>query len=145
MNNKGMTLVSVIVILIVIIIIASVGVIGGNSLFIESKEQVNEQELTAVLDAVKRKKTEVSMSGVLTPGGKNYVGIRNPVVGREGDGTEQLAGNDWYLLEESHLEELGIQGNKNTYIVNYNIEVVLPTDAKYEEGSLYEKICSYDI
>lgn len=145
MNNKGMTLVSVIVILIVIIIIASVGIIGGNSLLIESREQVDEQEITAVLDAVRRKKTEVSMSGVLTPGGKTYVGIKNPVVGRALDGTEQFAGNDWYLLEETHLEQLGIQGNKNTYVVNYNMEVVLATNVQYEEGSLYDKISSYDI
>ena len=143
-NNKGVTLVSIIVILIVIIIIASVGIISGNNLLVESKEQVEEQEYTAVLDAVRRRKSEVSMSGILFPAGNEYVGIQNPVVGRAGDGTEQYAGKGWYLLEEAHLVELGIEGNKNNYIVNYELEVVLLVSDEYDEGSLYAKIRSYD-
>ncbi|MBR4110701.1 MAG: hypothetical protein IKK43_03305 [Clostridia bacterium] len=143
-NNKGVTLISVLIVLIVIIIIASVSIISGNTLLEESKEHVDEQEYTAVLDAVRRKKSEVSTSGILFPAGNSYVGIENPVVGRDASNVEQHAGKDWYLLEEAHLEELGIEGNKRTYIVNYKLEVVLLANDNYEEGSLYEKIRSYD-
>lgn len=143
-NNSGVTLVSIVIILIVMIIIASIGVISGNNLIVESKEQVEEQEYTAVLDAVRRKKTEVSTGGILLPGGDKYIGIQNPVVGRDADGKEQMAGNDWYLLEEAHLIELGIEADKKNYVVNYELEVVLPIDADYEEGSLYAKIRSYN-
>ena len=143
-NNKGVTLVSIIVILIIIIIIASVGIISGSNLLVESKEQVKEQEYAAVLDAVRRRKAEVSTSGILFPAGSEYIGIQNPVVGRNADGTEQYAGEDWYLIEEAHLMELGIEGNKNNYIVNYELEVVLMANDEYEEGSLYAKIRSYD-
>lgn len=107
-NNKGITLVSVIVVLIVIIIIASVSIVGGSGLLVESKEQVEEQELIAVKDAVKRRKAEVSLSGTLTPTGVSYAGLKNPVVGRDDAGLELFAGKDWYLLEKEHLEELGI-------------------------------------
>lgn len=108
-NNRGVTLISIMIILIVIIIIASVGVISGNSLLTESKDHVKEQEYTAILDAVRRKKTEVSMSGSFLPAASSYVGVQNPVVGRDDEGNEQYAGEDWYLLEEAHLKELGIE------------------------------------
>lgn len=108
-NNKGITLVSVIVVLIVIIIIASVSIVGGSGLLVESKEQVEEQNLAAVESAIRRRKTEVGFSGTLTPGGVSYVGIENPVVGRDAGGMEQLAGEGWYLLESKHLKELGIE------------------------------------
>lgn len=138
-NNKGVTLVSVIVILIVIIIIASVSIVGGSGLIIESKEHVKEENLIAVKDAIRRKQTEVSMSGVLTPGGATYVGLKNPVVGRREDGKELYAGEDWYLLEENDLKELGIETDDTKYIVNYKLEAVLAVDGEYA-GTLYEEI-----
>lgn len=114
-NNRGVTLVSMIVIIIVIIIIASIGVISGNALLLESKDHVSEQEYVAVLDAVKRKKAEVSLAGTLLPASKGYIGIQNPVVGRDEGNLEQYAGKDWYLLEETHLEQLGIE-RKSKYV-----------------------------
>lgn len=138
-NNKGMTLVSIIVILIVLIIIASVSIVGGSGLLVESKEQVKEENLIAVKDAIRRKQTEVSMSGVLTPGGATYVGLKNPVVGRDDTGAELFAGEDWYLLEETDLKELGIEGDDTRYVVNYKFEKVLAIDGEYANG-LYAEI-----
>lgn len=143
-NNKGVTLASIIVILVVIIIIASAGIIAGNSLFDETKTQIDDQEYATILNAIRAKKTEVSMGGILLPADSTYIGIQDPVIGRDEAGQELRAGYDWYLLEESHLKELGVENDKNNYIVNYKLEVVLATDAEYEEGSLYEKIRSYD-
>lgn len=143
-NNKGVTLSSIIVILIVIIIIASVGIIAGNSLFDETKTQVNDQEYNTILNAIRTKKTEVEMGGILIPADSVYIGIKNPVVGRDEMGVELKAGEDWYLLEESHLKELGVENNKNNYIVNYELEVVLTVDGKYDNETLYKEIESYN-
>lgn len=143
-NNKGVTLASIIVILIVIIIIASVGIIAGNSLFDETKTQIEEQEYTTILNAIRAKKTEISMGGIFIPADSVYIGIKNPVIGRDDAGLELKAGEDWYLLEESHLKELGIENNKNNYIVNYELEVVLAVDGEYNNESLYKEIESYN-
>ena len=114
-NNKGVTLLSIIIILIVIIIIASVGIISGSNLLVESKEHIDEQEYTTVLEAIRRKKAEISTSGILLPAGETYAGVQNPVIGRDESGAEQYAGKDWYLLEESHLKELGVE-RKQEYV-----------------------------
>ncbi len=141
-NNRGVTLVSVAVVLVIILIISSVSIIGGGGLIFESKEQVEEQEITAIETAIRKRKTEVGFSGTLTPGGVSYVGLQNPVVGRDDAGTELYAGKNWYLLEKEHLKQLGIDGNSNSYVVNYELEVVLPVNGEYAV-SLYNEIMSY--
>lgn len=143
-NNKGVTLASIVVILIVIIIIASVGIIAGNNLFDETKTQVDDQEYTTVLNAIRGKKAEISMGGVFLPADSVYIGIENPVVGRDESGQELRAGEGWYLLEESHLKELGVDHNKDNYIVNYELEVVLVVDGNYNNENLYKEIESYN-
>lgn len=140
-NNKGVTLISILVVLIAIIILTSVAIVAGNSLIKESREQIDEQEYETVLNAIRIKKTEVNVSGKLTPAGASYIGIKNPII--DNAGTPIYAGDDWYLLEESHLRELGVEGDKKAYIVNYKDEIVLLVNAEYEEGSLYNKILSY--
>ena len=141
-NNKGVTLASIVIIIIIIIIMASVSIVAGNALMKESKEHADEQKIIAVTQAIKEIKSEVAMSGTLIPGDAAYVGTRNPLIGRDEAGVEQYAGDDWYLLEESHLKELGIEGDDTNYIVNYKLEVVLPMDSTDTSG-LYEEIIKY--
>ena len=56
MNNKGVTMVTVIVMIIVMLIIATVSIVAGNKIIVSSKEYKVEQELQSVKAEVLRKK-----------------------------------------------------------------------------------------
>ena len=125
MNNKGVTMVTVIVIIIVMLIIATVSIVAGNKLIVSSNEYKVEQELQSVKAAVMRKKTEINMTGTLIPIGESYVGIKDPIL--KSDETGTITATGWYLLDEASLEKLGIYDASNRYIVNYDYEEVLST------------------
>ena len=97
MNNKGITMVTVVVMIIVMLIIATVSIVAGNKAILEAKEYKLEQELQSVQAAVSRKKTEVNMAGSLIPIGEAYVGIKDPVL--KSTGTDTIVATDWYLLD----------------------------------------------
>lgn len=133
MNNKGVTMVTVIVMIIVMLIIATVSIVAGNKIIVSSKEYKVEQELQSVKAAVLRKKTEVNMAGTLIPNGESYVGIKDPILKSDESGT--LVATGWYLLEEENLEKLGVHDASSRYIANYDYEEVLSTkDTDYIES-----------
>lgn len=132
MNNKGITMVTVVVMIIVMLIIATVSIVAGNKAILEAKEYKLEQELQSVKAAVSRKKTEVNLSGSLIPIGEAYVGIKDPVL--KSTGAETIVATDWYLLDRENLEKLGVYETDIRYIVNYDYELVLSTqDSNYIE------------
>lgn len=144
MNNKGITLVTLVVMIIVMIILVTVSFVAGNKLIVNSKDHNLEQEIESVRAAVSRKKTEIDMSGYMTPVGESYVGIKDPILGS--DGADSIVATGWYYLEESHLEKLGVYDVNTGYIVNYDYEIVLSVkDKEYMEEfmlveSMYEHI-----
>lgn len=140
MNNKGVTMVTVVVMIIVMLIIATVSIVAGNKLIVNSNEYKTEQEIQSVMAAVLRRKSEVNMSGTLTPIGLTYVGTANPILSSE-DG-ETIKADGWYLLDENSLEELGVYDVTSRYLVNYDYEVVLQTknDEYFEEFMVVEFI-----
>ena len=132
MNNKGVTMVTVIVMIIVMLIIATVSIVAGNKIIVSSKEYKVEQELQSVKAAVLRKKSEVNMAGTLIPVGESYVGIKDPILKNDETGT--LVATGWYLLDEENLEKLGVYDVSTRYIANYDYEEVLSTqDTDYIE------------
>lgn len=132
MNNKGITMVTVVVMIIVMLIIATVSIVAGNKAILEAKKYKLEQELQSVQAAVSRKKTEVNMAGSLIPIGEAYVGIKDPVL--KSTGTDTIVATDWYLLDRENLEKLGVYETDIRYIVNYDYEFVLSTqDSNYIE------------
>lgn len=124
-SQKGMTLATVIVMIIIMLIIATVSIVAGNRLIVDSKEYKEEQELQSVKAAVSRKKAEVNMAGVLIPLGESYVGSIDPIIKSDSEGT--VVANGWYLLDEEALQKLGISDASSRYIVNYEYEVALAT------------------
>jgi len=143
MNNKGVTMVTVVVMIIIMVLIATVSIVAGNKLIVNSNEYKQEQELESVRMAVTRKKAEMGMAGSLIPVGDSYVGIKDPILKTVDSAT--IAATDWYLLDEENLEKLGLYDVKNRYIVNYDYEVVLSTqNPRYiEEYMLIECIHDY--
>jgi len=124
MNQKGITMATVVVMIIIMIIIATVSIVAGNRVIVNSKDYQDEQEIASVKAAVLRKKTEVNMAGTLVPLGEAYVGIINPIV--KADDTGSVVANGWYLLDEENLERLGIHDASTRFLVHYDYEVVIP-------------------
>lgn len=131
-SNKGVTMVTVVVMIIVMLIIATVSIVAGNKIIINSNELKEEQQLQSVKAAILRKKTEVNMSGTLTPIGETYVGLIDPILSSTED--ETIIATNWYLLDEDSLEKLGVYDVTTRYLVNYDYEEVLSTkDEDYIE------------
>lgn len=125
MNQKGITMATVVVMIIIMLIIATVSIVAGNKIIVNSKEYEEIQEVESVKAAVLRKKTEVNMAGTLVPIGESYVGIVDPII--KNDSTDTVVAKNWYLLDEESLEKLGIHDASSRYLVNYDYEVVLST------------------
>ncbi|MBR6253499.1 MAG: hypothetical protein IKR04_06670 [Clostridia bacterium] len=129
MNNKGISLVTVIVIIIVMIIIATVSIIAGNKLILDTKNYTDSQTIEGIKEAIDRVQNEIVNSGTLTPKGEKYIGRYSPAVGN-GD----VKAEGWYLLDESALKELGFPSQKGRFLVNYEKSEVLDmSDPTYFE------------
>lgn len=114
-NNKGVTLVNMIIIIIVLVIIASVSIIGGLDILENSKNSKKEENLAAVKTVVNQISIKQGTAGVFTPGGDKVYG--KPA-------TEVLSGDSnslkyWYILDSEALEQMGIEYVNEDYIVNY--------------------------
>lgn len=129
MNNKGITLITVVVMIIVMIIIAAASILAGNKLIVNSSEYKKEQEIQSVREAVSRKKTEVGLQGTFTPVGEGYVGEKNPILISDENGTVEAT--DWYLLDTTALEKLGVYEVNTKFLANYDYEIVLSTENPY--------------
>lgn len=131
-NNKGVTLATVVVTIIVMLIVATVSIVAGNKLILSSNEYAESQEYESVVAAVRRKKTEVGMAGSLIPIGESYVGVIDPIIKSDSEGTVIATG--WYLLDEVALEKLGVHDVSSRYLVNYDyVEVLSTTNPDYIE------------
>ena len=120
-NNKGVTLISVVVMIIVIIIISTVSIMAAPKLFTNSKKYVNAQELEAVRSAISSRKVQVDMQGTITPIGEQLVGTHSPLIAGG-----QIEAKDWYLLNEEALENLGVkETSAKRFLVNYDKLVVI--------------------
>lgn len=138
-KNRGVTLASMAIMIIIMIIIATVSVVVGTKIILEAKEEKREENLLAVKNAVIREAAKASMSGVITPGGYEFIGTQNPLL-QSASGTRN-AGENWYLLDSNDLEELGIEGVSENYVVNYKLQVaILLTNEEdiFELIELYE-------
>lgn len=148
-NEKGVTLVTVVVMIIVMTIIASVTIVGGVRALKEAKAQVKENNLAEVRTVVNREAAKVATAGVLTPANATLYGIKNAKL--EGtrfndDGVQEQViktiGEDWYLLDDEALKEMGIEYIDEDYVVNYKLNVVIPlssTENIHDEIEKYMK------
>jgi len=128
MNNKGVTLVTVVVMIIVMILIATVSIVTGNKIIVSSNEYKIEQEIESVKAAVLRKKAEINMAGNLIPNGESYIGVADPVL--KSDGTDTIVASGWYYLDKENLEKLGVYDTTTRFIVNYDYEAVLSLESQ---------------
>ena len=119
-NNKGVTLITVVVIIIVIIIIATVSVVAGNKLVLNTRSLTDEQIIESVRESVSRKKIEVNAQGSISPKGGKYPGKMDPLLG---DGSIRAEG--WYVLDDPELIEIGVKDISGRFLVNYEYNEVI--------------------
>lgn len=132
-NQRGVTLVAVVIMVVIMAIIATVSITGGVSVIRSAQDQVKEKNLADVKVAVSREAAKYGTSGVLTPVNIKYAGLENvELAGTEinasGDEVDVIKkiGEDWYFLDEASLNDLGIEYAEETYVVNYKYNIVVP-------------------
>lgn len=145
-NEKGVTIVALIVTIIVLLIIA--GITIGNGM--EGAEVAEDNklltELNMVQHAVLQRYTKVSLTKQDVPGDKieSYSNIvveelKNEIELKiaETDYTNLDKYEYYYKLNSEHLENLGVTNTTDTYIVNYSTgEVINETQKKTKSGEL---------
>lgn len=141
-NNKGITLIALVITIVVLLILASIGIGGAITGVDESTEQTQKSELKMVQHAVLQRYTKYSLANDT----KMLVGkkiesvseLYSEVSWKNKENYENLKDEEkYYELNSDNLKELGITNEKDTYIVNYKTgEVFNNTIKKTKSGYL---------
>lgn len=131
-DNKGVTLITMVMIIIVITIIASVSIIGGTAIVENAKESQAKENLTAVKSVINNIYVKQNTSGVFTPANTNYYGT--PAYGLVSGDADIL--NGWYLIDEDDLKDMGIEYIEENYLVNYKVNKVVVLNEYLASGKL---------
>ena len=131
-SENGVTMITVVVMVIVIGVIAVTSILSSRAILDEAKEEAKLQSQAAVETAVSKYSAKAATSGVLSPANINFPGQKNPVLEHikileSGDKiiTNENAGENWYLLLESDLEQMGVSYAEENYLVNYKENIVV--------------------
>ncbi len=119
-NNKGVTIVNMLIVIIVIIIISGVTITGGLQILNNSKNSKKEENLSAVKTAVNNISMQLNLAGTLTPANTKLYGVPASSVYKDEANLE-----GWYLIEQADIEEMGIEYIDENYLVNYNENKVI--------------------
>ena len=134
-DNKGVTLVTMIMVIIVITIIASVSIVGGNEIMKSAKESKAKENQTAVEAIINSIYIKQNTAGVFTPANSSYYGT--PAFGVV-SGDVNL--NGWYLIDEDDLNEMGIDYIEESYLVNYQANQVVSLNEYLTTGKLGDTV-----
>ena len=122
-DNKGITMVTLVITIIILAILAYTSVRIGISLTQEGKYQSVQTNLLLI-------KTECEKIA-----NDKAIGEEVELYGKEvTDNTNEY--NGWYRLSQAELNDMGIKGAKaeDGYFVNYNIENTKDVDVAYGKG-----------
>lgn len=141
-KNNGITLVALVITIIVLIIIASISITGTLQDTDETKDNVAISELGIVQHAILERKTKAQLTKEELPGQSVTSTQLQQVIDEieEKSGTTiTLEGNpeDYKLLDDEALQDLGMENYKSEYIVNYSTgEVIDITRQVTEDGTV---------
>ena len=131
-NNKGITLIALVITIVVLLILASIGIGGAISGVDESTDQKLKSELKMVQHAVLQRYTKYS----LTKDETMLVGDKIEEENLDSNITWQKQGS-YYRINNEQFKELGITDIKDTYIVNYKTgEVYNETQKTTNDGNI---------
>ncbi len=137
-NEKGITLLALVITIVVLIILASITVNIGKEGIKESKEDAMLSELAMVQNAILQRKTKADLTQEDYPGetiataGINLEEVIEEINDNRASGEEEISkkdsdNNHYYFLstENGGLEALGITNSEDAYIVNYETGEVI--------------------
>ena len=137
-NEKGITLLALVITIVVLIILASITVNIGKEGIKESKEDAMLSELAMVQNAILQRKTKADLTQEDYPGetiataGINLEEVIEEINDNRASGEEEISKKDsddshYYFLstENGGLEALGITNSEDAYIVNYETGEVI--------------------
>lgn len=124
-KDNGVTIVTLVIMIIVLLIIAGVSVEIGRISFTRYKDKILETEAKEVQTAV------ISQY-------QKYLTVKDAdlLFGKKCDENgKEIQNGEYYLLNISALEELGMENPKDTYIVKYSTgEVINKTTPQNSKG-----------
>lgn len=137
-NEKGITLLALVITIVVLIILSSIAVNVGKDGIKESKEDAMLSELGIVQNAILQRKTKADLTNEEYPGETiteaniNLEETIEEINDNRASGEEEISRKDsddshYYFLstENGGLEELGITNSEDAYIVNYETGEVI--------------------
>lgn len=128
-NEKGITLVALVITIIVLLIIISITVSFSGNQIKEAKNKKIAAELEMVEHALLETKTKLEYTGEDFPGKAVQQEVLDNLTDEMGISTLQDNNiSNYYLLEEEDLNKIGIDNSESKYIVNYKTGEVLNKD-----------------
>ena len=133
-NEKGVTLISLVITIIVLLILASISTYTGIGNIKETRESVRKTELQLVQQAVIQKYTKYNLTGddKLLQGVsyQDFTELNSLIaeIREKISVTIELKddnANNYYLLNKTSLANIGITNTEDEYIVNYTTGEVL--------------------
>lgn len=137
-NEKGITLLALVITIVVLIILASISINVGKNVIKESKEDAMLSELGIVQNAILQRKTKANLTNedypgeTITEANVNLGETIEEINDNRASSEEEISRKDsddshYYFLstENGGLEELGITNSEDAYIVNYETGEVI--------------------
>ena len=129
-KNQGMTLVSVVIMIVILAIIATLSIITTTKTVKEAKEMQKQENLVIIQSMVNQVATKYQTSGYLTPADTKIYGKRldDSIIAticedEPGYYDYRLVDDekieDWFILEQDDLEEMGVTYIDGAYFANY--------------------------
>lgn len=134
-ENKGVTLIALVITIIILLIIASISIGSGITGVEKATENKLFSELKMVQHAILERYTRVMLTKEELPGKKLEQQEINELEQKLNG--ESLKGKEYYKITKNNLEELGITETIDEYIVNYQTgEVYNNTRHKTNSGKV---------
>ena len=132
-NNKGVSLISLVITIILILIIASISIYYGVTKNIDNTtETVSYNEIMDVEEAISQRSLMNKLNSSTYPLVGTPLTDSDPLVI-----SETSYGDGWYKLEESDFSKLSLENVKKSYIVNYKDNLVVSTSPIVYNGVFY--------
>lgn len=136
-NNKGITLVALIVTIIVLLILASIGISGGRASINMAKDNRVITDLNMVQHAILERYSKYK----LTQDEQMLAGTKIDYEDAESS-AEQLDHvlpneGDYYRLQPADLKNLGLTDAQHTYVVNYEKGIAFNESVKKTSSGEY--------
>lgn len=134
-KDSGITLIALVITIIILTIISSISIVGTMNLTEQAKENVLISELNMIQHAILERNIKGQLTNEELPGTNINKAEVEKIIGKinnlaQTNITLKGRDGDYKKLNNSDLENLGIQNGNDLYIVNYKTGEVINTTQK---------------